>query len=154
MVLPDVFCCSLKTLTVGALCITNAKSITSEDFAAVLRKLNFRLFSFCIFNFAEFAIRNKKKNLKKFYFSGDKFCSKKLIFFHCRFLTAFPRGYGDTFFKLFSLRRISFGFSKNPCAKSITNRICVLRHCSTAPPSPGHGRADGRTSAGRSSLKF
>jgi hypothetical protein len=43
--------------------------------------------------------------------------------------------WGD-FFELFNPRRTSFGFSKNPCAKSITKRICILRHCSTAPPLP------------------
>jgi hypothetical protein len=41
--------------------------------------------------------------------------------------------WGD-FFELFSLRRTSFGFSENPCAKSITIRICILRHCKKTPP--------------------
>jgi hypothetical protein len=60
--------------------ITNAKSITNEDFVA--------FFSFCILNFAQFAIRNKKKSLNKFCFRDEKLSSKKLIFFHRRFFTA------------------------------------------------------------------
>jgi hypothetical protein len=144
-------------------------------------KIKFSTFSFCSLNFAQFATRNKKNSSKKLDFKGEKFSSKKLIFLNRRFFTAvflnngqfLPKlkpysdrsrstqhrfqksgGLRGDFFELFSLRRTSFGFSKNPCVKSITNRICVLRHCSTAPPSPGHRWADGRTLAGRSSLIF
>jgi hypothetical protein len=136
------------------------------------------IFSFCSLNFAQFAIRNKKKKLEKIFFSGEKFSSKTSIFFLANFLPPFSLkadnfrriinhiliglevpntalknqgGLLEDFFELFSPRRTSFGFSKNSCAKSITNRICLLRHCSTAPPSPGRGQANGQTSAGRSS---
>ncbi len=131
-----------------------------------LLKIKFLTFSFCSLNFTQFAIRNKKKSSKKLDFSGEKFSSKKLFFFNRRFFTAvflnnrqfLPelKPYSDRsrstqhrfqksgglrgdFFELFSLRRTSFSFSENPCVKSITNRICVLRHCSTAPPPPVMG---------------
>ncbi len=117
----------------------------------------------------------RKKSSKKFCFRGEKISSKNFFFFSspifyrrfslaagnfCRFKNHILRGlkvpntafknqgglWGD-FFELFSLRRTSSGFSENPCAKSITNRSA---YCNTA----SHGRADGRTSAGRSSLIF
>jgi hypothetical protein len=84
-------------ITVGTVCIINAKSITNKDFAAIftVEKQNFRLFSFCILNFAQFAIRNKKKSSKKFCFRGEKLSLKKLIFFSSPIFTAVFFGGGQ-----------------------------------------------------------
>jgi hypothetical protein len=101
--------------TVGGVCITNAKSITNEDYGAIFTvlKQNFRLFSFCLLNFAQFAIINKKKkSLKKVCFSGEKFCSKIFFFFfffHRRFLSAvfFGGGHFSPNLKPYSIRSLS-----------------------------------------------
>jgi hypothetical protein len=53
---------------------------------------------------------------------------------------------GD-FFELFGLKSVNSAFSRNRCAVNITTAVCP-------PPSPGHERADGRTSVGRSALIF
>jgi hypothetical protein len=53
---------------------------------------------------------------------------------------------GD-FFELFGLKSVKSAFSRNRCAVNITTAIWP-------PPSPGHELADGRTSAGCSTLIF
>jgi hypothetical protein len=57
------------------------------------------------------------------------------------------RGFYGDFFELFSRKSVKFVFYRNRCAESITTAVWP-------PPSPGHERADGRTSAGRSALIF
>jgi hypothetical protein len=56
-----------RTYTVGAVSITNAKSITNGGFAAIftVKKIFFRLY-FLIINFKEFYKRNKKKKFEIF----------------------------------------------------------------------------------------
>jgi hypothetical protein len=55
-------------------------------------------------------------------------------------------GLGD-FFELFGLKRVKSAFSRNWCTVNITTEVWP-------PPSPGHERADGRTSAGCSALIY
>jgi hypothetical protein len=76
--------------TVGAVCISNTKSITSEDFATIftMYKQNFWLFSFWILNFPEFAVYKKqeKKVWKNFVLMVKNFVQKIKFFVFADFL--------------------------------------------------------------------
>jgi hypothetical protein len=49
------------------------------------------------------------------------------------------RGFWENFFEILGLKNIYSVFSQNHYAGGITNKICILQHCSMAPLFPGHG---------------
>ncbi len=125
-------------VTVGVVCITNAKNISSERFLAAFHvwNKNFRFFS--NINFKEFCNKNKTKKFKQILMLKSKFktnflCRRNLVavFFgsnnFCKFQPYFkralglkdccqnPGGFVGKFFEIFSLKSVKLWFSQNPC---------------------------------------